>query len=94
MTIDDLRERLKKSYTDLRFWYEQNQFNPAHKNMRELWVFAQKYVDDLEQPDVWRVGFREEYHNLIVKFAKDGELYYYAKKHGIKAAVEWRLTKE
>ena len=98
MTLNDLREKLKVSFAAfLDYRVDWGEAAESTKNMRQWAGWAIRYKRDCEElveDNVQRdsVQFSNPYHTLVMNLARDGQLYYYAKKHGMDAAMLFKLS--
>jgi hypothetical protein len=87
MKLSDLRERMKAAYPAARSSYASMTSDRA--NMRELWVEIGRVVDLNDQ-----LPGDGGLHPSILRFHRAGQLYYHAKKHGVRSAMMMRLQME
>jgi hypothetical protein len=90
MTLEDLRNQTKAAWLAV---IDDHKINSYHRppfkdmNMRQSWADNYGFVAIMEQN--WP---GEKISPLRVKFRDIGRLYYYAKDHGIEAAMLWKLS--
>lgn len=90
MTVNDLREKLKiqfENYVRYRAEMASGRDSPRPRlEMRRCYLHAK----DLLESD----HLTPKYRAVLDKFVKAGDVYYHAKKHGVKSAMMLRLSME
>lgn len=92
MTLNDLRENLKKAY-EAYIEYRTSNISEdmlrasirGRKNMREMYDFAKTMT---ATPG----GKTPQYYKVLIALVKAGDVYYHAKKHGIESALLFKLS--
>lgn len=93
MNIKDLREKTKAAYKALTAYRRTSMGSQDEWNMRQAWVHCYGYYDRFTNDKMTGPMFKDEYHRLVMALAKAGDDYYFAKKHGIDAAVLRKLSR-
>ena len=94
MTLGDLRERCKATYAIAAKVPNGLNSKPRFRrgmNMREAWVQICKTVEWHNEGIVTGAALKPIQQELL-DFYHAGQIYYYAKKHGVDAAMLYRLA--
>lgn len=92
MKLRDLRERTKAAHNALLVCRQGLGGGPIG-NMRETYRWVEVLAERLiaNDPDL---TVTSEMRPLIINFYRTGQIYYYAKKHGVEAAMLYRLSSQ
>lgn len=91
MTLDDLREQLKREfqlYLDYRASMMTGAVHTRPRpalNMRQCYEFNKKWLE-AGQPT-------PKYRAVLERFIRAGDVYYHAKKHGLESAMLFKLSR-